>query len=63
MPRFRRLFSSMEEIAFRGYFLKKLQGSLGTRAAIYITSICFGFYHGLNVESMMGPATWALTLY
>lgn len=53
--------SVMEEVAFRGYFLKKLQGALGVRAAIYITSICFGLYHGLNVESAIGPATWGLT--
>ncbi|MGI9292170.1 MAG: CPBP family intramembrane glutamic endopeptidase [Gammaproteobacteria bacterium] len=53
--------SAMEEVAFRGYFLKKLQGSVGTRAAIYITSICFGMYHGLNFESIVGPAIWGLT--
>jgi membrane protease YdiL (CAAX protease family) len=53
--------SAMEEIAFRGYFLKKLQGSIGTRAAIYITSLCFGMYHGLNFESIVGPAIWGLT--
>ncbi|MGQ8366863.1 CPBP family intramembrane glutamic endopeptidase [Glaciecola sp. 1036] len=51
---------TMEEIAFRGYFLKKLASAIGIRSAIYITSIAFGFYHGLSFESVSGPAIWGL---
>jgi len=50
----------MEEIVFRGYFLKKLDGVIGVRGAIYVTSIAFGLYHGLTFDSITGPAVWGL---
>jgi membrane protease YdiL (CAAX protease family) len=53
--------SLMEEIAFRGYTLQKLQDAIGTRGAVYLTSVAFGLYHGLTVEAALGPATWGLT--
>lgn len=50
----------MEEIIFRGYPLVKLQETIGVRGAIYVTSVIFGLYHGLTVESLIGPAVWGL---
>ncbi len=55
------LLSSMEEIAFRGYFLVKLKEAVGVRTAIYVTSLCFGIYHGLSIDHILGPASWGLT--
>jgi membrane protease YdiL (CAAX protease family) len=51
---------AMEEIVFRGYFLKKLDSIIGVRAAIYVTSIAFGLYHGITIDSITGPAIWGL---
>ena len=50
----------MEEVMFRGYLLFKLKQAWGTRAAVYFTAIVFGLYHGLVVESLIGPAVWGL---
>ena len=50
----------MEELAFRGYLLFKLRQLLNTRVAIYATAIVFGLYHGLVIESLIGPAVWGL---
>ncbi|WP_340677344.1 type II CAAX endopeptidase family protein [Paraglaciecola sp.] len=50
----------MEEIAFRSYPLVRLSESLGTRASIYITSIVFAFYHGLDPANLLGPGVWGL---
>jgi len=50
----------MEEIMFRGYLLFKLKQAWGIRGAVYFTSIVFGLYHGLTVESLIGPAVWGL---
>ena len=50
----------MEEIVFRGYFLKKLASATGIRAAIYLTSLAFGLYHGITIDSITGPAVWGL---
>lgn len=54
------MLSVMEEVAFRGYLLKKLESVVGIRGAIYVTSIAFGLYHGLTVDSLTGPAVWGL---
>ncbi len=54
------VLGTMEEVAFRGYLLKKLEAAIGVRGAIYITSILFGLYHGLSIESLAGPAIWGL---
>ncbi len=51
---------TMEEIAFRGYFMRKLDQAIGVRAAIYVTSVAFGLYHGLTIGSLTGPAVWGL---
>ena len=51
---------TMEEIVFRGYFLHKLDRVFGIRGAIYTTSIAFGLYHGVALDSLMGPAIWGL---
>jgi len=51
---------TMEEIVFRGYFLRKLDTAIGVRAAIYLSSIAFGLYHGLTIDSITGPAIWGL---
>ncbi|MDG6096496.1 CPBP family intramembrane metalloprotease [Alteromonas sp. ZYF713] len=54
------VLGTMEEVAFRGYLLQKLAGSVGIRWSIYITSLLFGLYHGLAFESITGPAVWGL---
>lgn len=54
------MLSVMEEVVFRGYFLKKLESAVGIRIAIYVTSIAFGLYHGLTIDSLTGPAVWGL---
>ncbi|MBU3004480.1 CPBP family intramembrane glutamic endopeptidase [Paraglaciecola arctica] len=54
------VLSLMEEILFRGYFMKKIESVIGIRASIYITSITFGLYHGISVDSITGPAIWGL---
>jgi membrane protease YdiL (CAAX protease family) len=54
------LLAAMEEVVFRGYLLKKLETAFGIRFSIYATSIAFGLYHGLNLESFVGPAIWGL---
>lgn len=51
---------SMEEIVFRGYFLRKMGAAIGIRGGIYLTSLAFGLYHGLSTESLTGPAIWGL---
>lgn len=53
--------SLMEELLFRAYPLIKLKELMGTRWAIYITSICFGLYHGLSPNAFLSPAIWGLT--
>ena len=50
----------MEEVMFRGYLLFKLRQAWGIRAAVYFTAIVFGLYHGLVVESLIGPGVWGL---
>lgn len=50
----------MEEVMFRGYLLFKLKQAWGIRAAVYFTSIVFGLYHGLVIDSLIGPAVWGL---
>ncbi|WND04062.1 type II CAAX endopeptidase family protein [Temperatibacter marinus] len=50
----------MEELVFRGYFMKKLETAIGIRGAIYLTSIAFGLYHGITIDSITGPAIWGL---
>ena len=52
--------SIMEEVVFRGYFLVKLETAVGIRSAIYITSLAFGLYHGITLDSITGPAVWGL---
>lgn len=54
------MLSAMEELAFRGYALKQLENVMGTRAAIYLTSLAFGLYHGFSLDSITGPAVWGL---
>jgi len=54
------VLGTMEEIVFRGYFLRKLDTAVGMRAAIYLTSIAFGMYHGWSFDSLLGPAVWGL---
>ncbi len=54
------VLGAMEEIVFRGYFLRKLEAGIGIRGAIYVTSIAFGLYHGISTESLTGPAVWGL---
>lgn len=54
------MLAIMEEVIFRGYFLKKLESAVGIRIAIYVTSIAFGIYHGLAIDSLTGPAVWGL---
>jgi membrane protease YdiL (CAAX protease family) len=54
------MLSAMEEIAFRGYALKKLETVIGPRGAIYLTSLAFGLYHGFTIDSITGPAVWGL---
>ncbi|MGJ8679390.1 lysostaphin resistance A-like protein [Paraglaciecola sp.] len=51
---------AMEEIVFRGYFMRKLDTAIGIRASIYVTSIAFGLYHGFVFDSITGPAVWGL---
>lgn len=50
----------MEEVVFRSYPLIRLSESVGIRASIYITSIFFAFYHGLNPSNLLGPGVWGL---
>ncbi|MDP5031644.1 MAG: CPBP family intramembrane metalloprotease, partial [Paraglaciecola sp.] len=50
----------MEEIAFRSYPLVRLSESLGIRPSIYLTSIVFAFYHGLEPANLLGPGVWGL---
>ena len=50
----------MEEVVFRSYPLVRLAASVGVRASIYITSVFFAFYHGLNPENLLGPGVWGL---
>lgn len=54
------MLAAMEEIAFRGYALKKLETIIGPRGAIYLTSLAFGLYHGFAFDSITGPAVWGL---
>jgi membrane protease YdiL (CAAX protease family) len=54
------MLSAMEEIAFRGYTLKKLETTIGPRSAIYLTSLAFGLYHGFSFDNITGPAVWGL---
>jgi membrane protease YdiL (CAAX protease family) len=54
------MLAAMEEIAFRGYALKKLEMAIGARGAIYLTSLAFGLYHGVTFDSITGPALWGL---
>ena len=54
----------MEEIAFRGYPLRKLKEQTGVRYAIIITSILFGIYHIANgwtiQNSFLGAGVWGI---
>jgi len=50
----------MEEVVFRSYPLFRLSENLGVRSSIYITSILFAFYHGLNPSNLLGPGVWGL---
>lgn len=50
----------MEEIVFRSYPLFRLNEAVGARAAIYVTSVAFAFYHGLAPENVLGPGVWGL---
>jgi len=52
--------SLMEEIAFRAYPLIQITRSWGVRPAIYITSIVFAFYHGVDLGNLLGPGVWGL---
>lgn len=52
--------AAMEEIAFRGYLLRKLGNTVGIRLSIYLTAIVFGLYHGWSVDNALGPAIWGL---
>ena len=49
-----------EEIAFCSYPLIRLSESVGIRASIYISSIVFAFYHGLDPTNLLGPGVWGL---
>lgn len=54
----------MEEIAFRGYPLRKLKEQTGVRYAIIITSLLFGIYHIANgwtiQNSFLGAGVWGI---
>ena len=50
----------MEEIGFRSYGLFRLQQAFGTRMAVYLSSIVFAFYHGLDLSNLLGPGVWGL---
>ena len=54
----------MEEIAFRGYPLRKLKEQKGVRYAIIITSVLFGMYHIANgwtiQNSVLGAGVWGI---
>jgi len=54
------ILALMEEVIFRGYILFKLKQVFGIRIAIYATAVTFGLYHGLSIDSLMGPAIWGL---
>lgn len=54
------LLGLMEEIVFRSYPLFKLDDAVGTRTAVYVTSVAFAFYHGLDVSNVLGPGVWGL---
>lgn len=50
----------MEEIAYRSFPLLKLQSDMGLRTAIYVSSIAFALYHGLDVMNFLGPGVWGI---
>ncbi|MEO0347409.1 MAG: CPBP family intramembrane glutamic endopeptidase, partial [Pseudomonadota bacterium] len=54
------LLGLMEEIVFRSYPLFRLDDAVGTRTAIYVTSVAFAFYHGLDASNLLGPGVWGL---
>ncbi|WP_144394205.1 CPBP family intramembrane glutamic endopeptidase [Pleionea sediminis] len=54
------MLAFMEEVAFRGYLLFKLKQQFGVRTSVYLTALAFGLYHGLVIESLIGPAVWGL---
>lgn len=54
------LLALMEEVAFRTYPLVRLFESFGVRTSIYVTSIFFAFYHGLDPANLLGPGVWGL---
>jgi membrane protease YdiL (CAAX protease family) len=54
------VLSLMEEIVFRSYPLFKLRQAWGIRPAVYITSVAFAFYHGLDIDNLLGPGVWGL---
>ena len=54
------LLGLMEEIVFRSYPIFKLDDLAGTRTAVYVTSVAFAFYHGLDASNLLGPGVWGL---
>ncbi len=50
----------MEEIVFRSYPLFRLKESVGIRTSIYVTSLFFALYHGLDPMNLLGPGVWGL---
>ncbi|WP_157884300.1 CPBP family intramembrane glutamic endopeptidase [Paraglaciecola hydrolytica] len=50
----------MEEIVFRSYPFFRLAESVGIRTSIYLSSIVFAFYHGLDPANLLGPGVWGL---
>lgn len=52
----------MEEVAFRSFPLVRLQEAWGVRTAIYITAICFAFYHGPVPVAQVGIALQVILL-
>lgn len=45
----------VEELAFRGFIQKGFENSFGKRTSLFITSILFGFLHGLNTPRAILP--------
>lgn len=50
----------MEELAYRSFPFLKLQSQVGMRTAIYVSSISFALYHGLDVMNFIGPGVWGI---
>ncbi len=54
----------MEEVAFRGFVFFRLNGVIGLRSTIIITSILFAYYHDMTgasfITQLLGPGIWGI---